>query len=402
MSTERDKGETAAAKEVAQELRTRVADYLEKRAKLIEYGSTERHAELVMDDEEELKIIRSVADQHEAVVRRIAKEIKTPRSSIDDYRNFGEVFAATAVERRLSLRDAINGLLFLKSEMLQAITDGGFLLEMDSMEVKGIVDFIGTRIDVLFAELAVCYHRDFTERLEEQLAFREKQNRQKDLFIRIASHEIRNPLSTALLLCDLATAEAGVSEGCADAVGATFLEIRASLLLINRHLTQLLDMSLLEDDKLTLKKEKINLHALLERNKLSFERTAKDHTLTLNVSTPLYVETDRDRLEQIITNLLQNATKYSQPGSTIGLSLLQEASNAVITVTDHGEGIKEDDIERIFDPYLRLEKDREKAEGLGLGLYISRTLAHALGGTLTVESSVGVGSTFTLMLPLSS
>ncbi len=400
MASQRDKEETAAAKDLPLDFRTRVADYLEKCAEYIERASTERHVELVKNDEEQLTIVRSVADQHQAIVRRIAEEIKNPRSSIDDYRHFGEIFATTAVERRLTLRDAINGLLFLKTEMLQELAGQGFLEEMDGIELKGLMDFIGTRIDVLFAEVAISYHRNFTERIKTELAFREKKNHQKDLFIRIASHEIRNPLASALLLCELPTHESDAKSVQTDELDERLAEIHTDLLSINRHLTQLLDMSLLDDEKLTLKNERVEVNVLLERIKLAFERTRSERVVTLTTSTALDIETDPDRIEQIITNLLQNAAKYSSEGTPIELTLTHNASEAIIAVTDHGSGIKKEDLEQIFNPYARLEKDKDKAEGLGLGLYICRTLATALGGTLTVVSSVGSGSTFTLTLPL--
>lgn len=399
MSGQREKEETAAAKDLSQQLRTRVADHLQKHAELIEHASTERHVELLKDDEVGLRIVRSVADQHQAIVSRIAEEIKNPRSSIEDYRRFGEIFAKTAVERRLSLRDAIDGLLFLKSEMLQELADQGFLKEMDSMELKGLIDFMGTRIDVLFAEVAISYHQNFTEQINKELAFREKQSKQKDLFIRIASHEIRNPLASALLLCELNVLENDTENQGGDETNKRFSEIQTDLLSINRHLTQLLDMSLLEDDKLALKKEEVEVLALLERIKLSFERIRKDREVTLTESIPAHLMTDPDRIDQIISNLLQNAAKYSPLGTSIELSLTQSETEVKIAVTDQGGGIKKDDLEHIFDPYSRLVKDKDKTEGLGLGLYICRTLARALGGTLTVESKIGLGSTFILTLP---
>ncbi len=402
MSSERDKEETQAARELPLDLRIRVGDYLDKRAVFLEQASTERHAELVKDDEEQLTIVRSVADQHQAIVRRIAQEIKDPRSSIEDYRHFGEHFALTAVERGLTLRDAIDGLLFLKTEMLRELADQGFLKEMDGIDLKSLIDFIGTRIDVLFAEVAVSYHRNFSERIKNELAYREKQNHQKDLFIRIASHEIRNPLASAMLLCELSALEhhTGTDLERREETAERFAEINTDLLSINRHLTHLLDMSLLEDDKLMLKKVDVDLSALLDRIKLSFERTRKDRVISLTNSEPPRIKTDPDRIEQIVLNLLQNATKYSAAGTSIELSLVHNESELQIAVTDHGSGIKEEDFEHIFDPYARLSKDRERTEGLGLGLYICRTLARALGGTLTLESTIGVGSTFTLTLPL--
>ncbi len=402
MITQREKDDTKTTKELPEEFRIRLADYLESRAVSIEQASTERHIELLGDVEEELTIVRSVADQHQAVVRRISEELKNPKALIDDYRLFGKQFATTAVVKRLSLRDAIDGILFLKSEMLQAIADGDFLLEISSADLKSLMDFIGTRTDVLFAELAVSYHRNFTEVLQGELTHRERQNRQKDLFIRIASHEIRTPLATALALCELEELQ-GAQEGhTAKTTHPSFAEIRVSLNLINRHLSQLLDMSLLEDDKIGIKKEHTELPELLQRIKLSFERVRKDSTILFTHPTQLPITTDPDKVDQIISNLLHNAAKYSPRGSTIELSLTKKGADALIAVTDSGKGIPEENLETIFDPYARLSSNDPAIEGLGLGLYICRTLARALGGTLTVKSTVNSGSTFTLTLPLNA
>lgn len=400
MITQREKDDTKTTKELPEEFRIRLAEYLENRAEGIEQASTERHIELIEDAEDELTIVRSVADQHQAIVRRIAEELKNPKALIDDYRLFGKHFATTAVEMKLSLRDAINGILFLKSEMLQEIAEGNFLLELSSTDLKSLMDFIGTRIDVLFNELAVSYHRNFTDILQRELTHREKQNRQKDLFIRIASHEIRNPLANALAICELAESATAAKEHRAKTAHDSFAEIKTSLNLINRHLNQLLDMSLLEDDKISIQKVPTDLPELLERIKLSFERVRHDHPIVFEHSSQLTINTDPDKVEQIILNLLQNAAKYSPQDSTITLSLTRGETHAVIAVTDHGKGIHQDNLERIFDPYARLSGNDPNIEGLGLGLYICRTLATALGGTLTVSSTVNSGSTFTLTLPL--
>lgn len=398
MTTQREKDDTKTTKELSEAFRIRLADYLDSCAVSIEVASTERHVELIKDDEV-LTVIRSVASQHQAVVKRIAQELKNPKALIDDYRLFGQEFATSAVEKKVSLRDAINGILFLKSEMLQEIADGGFLTELSSMELKNLMDFIGTRIDVLFAELAVSYHRNFTERLQRELDHTEKQNKQKDLFIRIASHEIRNPLASALVECELAEFEGGEDEQ-AKKSRASFAEIKSSLNLINRHLSQLLTMSLLEDDKVDIKKEDTNLSELLQQIKVSFERLKYKHVIELSYITPLTINTDPDKVTQIVSNLLENAAKYSPHSKEIKLSLTQMDDRVAIVVTDYGIGIEDKNLEIIFDPYSRLSSSNHTTEGLGLGLYICRTLAKALGGTLTVESTVGNGSTFTLLLPV--
>ena len=142
------------------------------------------------------------------------------------------------------------------------------------------------------------------------------------------------------------------------------------------------------------------LYELLQRIKVSFERVRKDSPIVFTSLCKLSINTDPDKVDQIILNLLHNAAKYSPNDSKINLSFVAKDKTVVITVTDHGKGINEENLERIFDPYSRLSTNDKKIEGLGLGLYICRTLALALGGTLNVTSTINQGSTFTLTLPL--
>src|SRR5262249_29631209 len=114
-----------------------------------------------------------------------------------------------------------------------------------------------------------------------------------------------------------------------------------------------------------------------------------------------FVQADSSRVAQIVTNLLENAAKYGGETPTITVRLRTDAIAASIDVEDKGPGIPRGEQERIFDRSYRLgQRDGANREGLGLGLYISRELAERLGGSLTVYSAPGRGSTFTLRLPL--
>jgi signal transduction histidine kinase len=112
------------------------------------------------------------------------------------------------------------------------------------------------------------------------------------------------------------------------------------------------------------------------------------------------LHTDRDKVMQILLNLVSNAIKYTDDGS-IELRVVQDETRARIRVSDTGVGVAPEDVGRIFDEFYRADsKSARLRRGTGLGLTISRRLARALGGDVTVESRVGVGSTFTLELPL--
>ena len=107
------------------------------------------------------------------------------------------------------------------------------------------------------------------------------------------------------------------------------------------------------------------------------------------------------RLRQMITNLLGNAIKYTHQAGQIKISMQTDGPLVIVQVVDNGVGIPADKLETIFEPFVQLGRSLSSAhEGMGLGLAISRDLARAMNGDLSVRSTVGVGSTFTLNLPL--
>jgi PAS domain S-box-containing protein len=113
---------------------------------------------------------------------------------------------------------------------------------------------------------------------------------------------------------------------------------------------------------------------------------------------------DLEKIQQVVLNLLTNASKFTREGGTIELSCSSDVANVRITVTDTGRGIESDKLDAIFDPFVQVDRKSNELsqQGVGLGLAISRELARAMGGDLTVESSVGVGSSFTFTLPMKS
>src|SRR5436305_11645430 len=109
---------------------------------------------------------------------------------------------------------------------------------------------------------------------------------------------------------------------------------------------------------------------------------------------------DPEKLQQIVLNLLTNAVKFTDAGGSITLSAKPRGNCIEISVADTGAGISPEKLERIFDPFVQAERRlNQPVQGVGLGLAISRDLAQAMDGELTVESEVGKGSTFTLSLP---
>jgi signal transduction histidine kinase len=114
----------------------------------------------------------------------------------------------------------------------------------------------------------------------------------------------------------------------------------------------------------------------------------------------LAAHADREKVQQIVLNLLSNAVKFTNPGGRVTFGCARRDTGVVIHVSDTGRGIAPDNLERVFQPFVQVDSTLTRTqEGTGLGLAISRDLARGMGGDLTVESTLGVGSTFTLTLP---
>ena len=134
---------------------------------------------------------------------------------------------------------------------------------------------------------------------------------------------------------------------------------------------------------------------------------AKARGLTLTVTQcdeEMFVAADAERFQQILLNLITNATKFTAPDGSVTVTCDEHAGAVRVRVKDTGVGVRLIDIDRVFEPFVQIDRHLTTAtqQGVGLGLSISRELARAMKGDLTLQSTEGVGSTFTLTLPMAS
>ncbi|WP_426755643.1 ATP-binding protein [Myxococcus sp. Y35] len=224
----------------------------------------------------------------------------------------------------------------------------------------------------------------------------------RDEFVAIATHELRTPLSALQL--QLASLLRTVDKG----VAASPERLRQSLASAHRqterlsHLvTHLFEVARISTGRLTLEREPVDLSALVHRLVLRMDEAlvAAGCAPVLHASAPVIAHADRLRVEQVLMNLLSNAMKYA-PGQPVELSVEAEAGAALVSVRDWGPGIPAGAAARIFERFERATGEHARAS-LGLGLYISRQIARAHGGELTLEApSLGPGARFVLRLPL--
>jgi signal transduction histidine kinase/CheY-like chemotaxis protein len=228
----------------------------------------------------------------------------------------------------------------------------------------------------------------------------EAANRSKSEFLSRMSHELRTPLNAVLGFSQLLE----LDELTADqeqAVGQITKGGRHLLDLIN----EILDISQIETGRLALSPEPVNVRDVVAESVDLIRPLAADRGIHLiSGDTELcaqYVFTDRQRLKQILLNLLGNGIKYNREGGTVSIACAQPTPGRLrIQVTDTGQGIAKEQFDLLFTPFERLGAERTTVVGTGIGLALSRRLAEVMGGTIEVESTVGRGSTFSVELPL--
>ncbi len=222
----------------------------------------------------------------------------------------------------------------------------------------------------------------------------------KNDFIAILAHELRNPLAPVVSGIELLKLKnvQGTEDG-------NTLDMMANRMgIVRRLLDDLLDVSRIAENKITLNKEQVNLTDVIKSAILSTEH----HRIELHqrlvaegLDKPLYVSGDLVRIEQIFSNLLTNASKYSNSGDTIKLTVRENEGIGEIEVADQGIGLAEGALETIFLPFHQTENGERTKKGLGIGLALVRNFVELHGGTVTAMSEgEGRGARFIVRLPL--
>jgi signal transduction histidine kinase len=251
--------------------------------------------------------------------------------------------------------------------------------------------------------------RDLTERKESELrqmenvrrmALSEAANRAKAGFLAAMSHELRTPLNAIAGYADLLLAGVG---GEATAQHRSYIErIRSSQQHLLSIINDILNFSRIEAGQLDYEVAPVSLCAVIDRVVPMIELQAMDKHIQIVRShdTDMIAVGDRAKIEQILLNLLSNAVKFVHPPGRIDIVCGGRGDRVFLSVKDTGPGIPAEHLDTIFQPFVQVGRSLTSPhEGTGLGLAISSDLADGMGGKLEVESTLGVGSTFSLTLP---
>jgi PAS domain S-box-containing protein len=249
--------------------------------------------------------------------------------------------------------------------------------------------------------------RDITDRkqldyeLESAKSVAEKANLAKSDFLSSMSHELRTPLGAILGFAQLLESGSPPPHPAQKRSIDQILQAGWYLLeLIN----EILDLALVESGKLSMSLEPVSLPEIMNECEVMIEPQAKKQGISVNFvhfDAPHFVNADRIRLKQVLINLLSNAIKYNRVGGKVVVeSDLCQNNSIRISVKDTGEGLSPGQIAQLFQPFNRLGQEATSVQGTGIGLTVSKRLIEAMGGIIGVDSTVGEGSVFWIVLEL--
>ena len=295
----------------------------------------------------------------------------------------------------LTSRNAIFGCLYLGSERDDVFTTEHLnLADQLADQVSGAISNARSHEAALQAE---------KDRADSEARSRdlERLNEERSVFLSTVSHELKTPLTSLTAFADILVKnrDSNLTERQLVQVKVMQRSARRLDVLVD----DLLDVSRLERGTLTLNKQSFEVKDLIEELRTAFDPILQAKKQTLDVRYPdgeAWIDADQNRIAQLISNLLSNASKYSDRGAEIVLRLSVEKSSLSIMVEDAGIGMSEETQENLFTPFFRSDDEFTQSEpGTGLGLVISKNIAELHGGTISVSSKHGIGTTVQVSLP---
>jgi signal transduction histidine kinase len=240
--------------------------------------------------------------------------------------------------------------------------------------------------------------RDMIRRFNEMAAALSARRQAQMTFLGGVAHDLRNPLSVLRLA--IASLDPERPLPMEPRLRQIIARMDRQMTRLERMVGDVLDTAKIEAGELELKVETTDVRAVVMEVVRLFEGTSEHRVEVSLPEQEVAILCDHLRVEQVVTNLIGNAIKYSPAATKIQVTVESRADEAVLCVADHGIGISEEDQQSLFEPFRRVGLSKGTVPGIGLGLFVVRRIVEAHGGRVEVESVVGMGSTFRVRLPI--
>lgn len=281
------------------------------------------------------------------------------------------------------------------AKLLTLIGDGVSSYAVDMEQTSPIKRFVNLYSNPCISYTNNTYGRVFVIR---DISHQKEVDRLKLELISTVSHELRTPMSSILGFSELLLTRKLTEGRNKEYIGIINSEARRLTDLIN----DFLDIQRMESGKLLFNKQSNSMDQIIGEAIKLFENSMDKHIIVYEKSAEniVPINCDREKILQVFSNLISNAIKYSPDGGEIKVDLIVENGKLKVSISDHGLGIPEDVIDKLFAKFFRVDNDdRKKIGGTGLGLAICKEIIQAHGGEIGVESKYGIGSTFYFYLP---
>ena len=313
---------------------------------------------------------------------------------------------ALSVELATTIAPGFEALAFKASRGIEDIYELTYICKNGS-RFPAIVSITPLRDDYgdIIGYLLIGSDNSVRKRVESELntamAAAEMANRAKTDFLSGMSHELRTPLNAVLGFAQLM--ESGSPPPTVSQKRNLDQILKAGWYLLEL-INEVLDLTLIESGKVTLSREPVSLSEVMLECRAMIEPQAHKRGVGMKFprfDVPYFVKADRTRVKQVLINLLFNAIKYNKPGGAVCVEYdLSLADSIRISVRDTGVGLAPEQLAQLFQPFNRLGKEAGAEEGTGIGLVVTKRLVELMGGTIGVDSAIGVGSVFWIELSM--
>ncbi|HWU89467.1 MAG TPA: HAMP domain-containing sensor histidine kinase [Kofleriaceae bacterium] len=329
-------------------------------------------------------------------------------AAYDNLRQLVTINVDQAEEARRDVErwDLLGNVIGLSAGLLMVAVLGGLLWWIRRAVVRRIFDladamkrFGGGEIHARASEQGPTELSEMAARFNTLAETLARQQQQRLTYLASIAHDLRNPLGALRLSTEVIELDRPLPPE--DHLRRTLAVIRRQVTQLDRMVADLLETAQIEAGHLSLHPAVIDLRTIIRQVADLFTGTSPIHRIRVQLpDDPVIVRCDPLRIEQTLTNLVSNAIKYSPRGGEVRIAAGASATHALLSVTDQGIGMTGEDREHIWEPFRRSRRAAETIPGVGLGLSIAKRIIEAHGGKITVESEPGVGSTFSLKLPL--